>query len=114
SALGFAKEPPNVAIALHRPRGETDTIVAVMRRPVLTKSGTFRAVLRVLSSNEAQALTGHLTQHGKDHDPVGIPARLGAVSIFIDTAQPMTPPPPCPGDSCNAPGPAAAGATGAY
>ena len=106
STLGFDRDPPppNVAIAVHRPRGDTDTIVAVMRHPVIMKTGALRATMRVLSADEAHALTGHLAQHGQDHDPVGIPAHLGAVSIFIDDVSSVTPPPPCPGASCRTPG----------
>lgn len=80
---GFKADPPNIAVTLHEPNGSTDTIVAVMRKPTF-KDGILRATLQVLSGEQAQTLTGSLANHGKNHDPVGIPTALGAVSLFID------------------------------
>lgn len=83
AGLGFAADPPNVAITLHEPSGATDTIVAVMRKPTISTSGTLGATLEVLSIEKAQALTGNLALHGNAHDAT-IPSSLGSVSIFID------------------------------
>lgn len=85
AGIGFAADPPNVAIALHDPVGATDTIVAVMRRPSL-RGGVLRATMQVLTSEQAGAVTGNLAAHGDRHDANGIPARLGPVSVFIDDA----------------------------
>lgn len=83
TGLGFAEDPPNVAITVHEPDGATDTIVAVMRKPSINKSGTLRATMEVLSTERARALTGNLARHGDSHDAT-IPRRLGSVSVFID------------------------------
>lgn len=81
--FGFAEDPPNVAITLHEPDGDTDTIVAVMRKPRIDTRGTLRAIMEVLTNEKAQALTGNLARHGDAHDTT-IPRALGSVSIFID------------------------------
>lgn len=83
TGLGFTEDPPNVAITVHEPDGATDTIVAVMRKPRITKSGTLRAIMEVLSTERARALTGNLARHGDAHDAT-IPRSLGSVSMFID------------------------------
>jgi len=81
--FGFVTDPPNVAITMHDPAGSTGTIVAVMRKPTF-RAGVLRATMQVLTSEQAGALTGNLAVHGDGHDPNGIPARLGSVSVFID------------------------------
>ncbi len=85
SGLGFAADPPNVAITLHDPAGSTETIVAVMRKPTF-RAGVLRATMQVLTSEQAGSLTGNLAVHATGHDANGIPARLGSVSVFIDDA----------------------------
>lgn len=85
SGLGFTADPPNVAITIHAPTGETDTIVAIMRAPKYNAAtGVLRARMQVLSDEQAQSLTGNLARHGDAHDRHDIPTRLGSVSVFID------------------------------
>lgn len=83
AGFGFQADPPNVAITAHDPSGGFDTFVAVMRNPTY-KNGTLRATMQILSEEMANDLTGNLARHGDNHDADGIPADLGAVSIFID------------------------------
>lgn len=83
---GFDTDPPNVALVLHEPSSETDTIVAVMREPVYDEaSDAFTAELEVLTAEEASSLGGSLEQHGDRHDTELPSDSGGAVSVFIDS-----------------------------
>jgi hypothetical protein len=79
---GFDADPPNVALVVREPSGATDTVVAVMTRPKVTK-GVFTARLRVLSMDQAKAVGSHLAGHAGRHDTT-IPARFTSAALFID------------------------------
>lgn len=81
-AYGFAQDPPNVALTLRDPAGDTDTVVATMTRPSLSK-GTLTATFIVLSMDQAQGLGGHLQAHGARHD-LDLPTRFTSAAVFID------------------------------
>lgn len=81
----FATDPPNAAIVLHATAGTTDTIVVELQTLSADAAArTLTAEVRVLSQTEANQLTGNLAYHGQHHDPTGIPARLGAITLFVD------------------------------
>lgn len=81
----FATDPPNAAIVLHATVGTTDTIVVELS--TLSADATSRTItseVRVLSRTETNELTGNLAYYGQRDDPTGIPARLGAITLFVD------------------------------
>ena len=81
----FASDPPNGAIVLHAAAGATDTVVVeLLTLRADAAARTITAAVRVLGVEEAQQLSGNLAFHGSRHDPVNVPATLGAVSVFVD------------------------------
>ena len=79
----FVTDPPNVALVMRNPSGRTETLVAVMSQPAVSAAGTFSAQLRLLSTQEAQALTGSLTRHAA-RSIATVPARFTSAALFID------------------------------
>lgn len=82
---GFASVPPNVALVVKGPSGKTSTVVATMSQPRVARAGGLTARLRVLSLEQAQALGGHLSDHGSRHGTT-VPTRFSSAALFIDNA----------------------------
>jgi hypothetical protein len=93
----FADSAPNAVLVEHQPDGATDSLVVVLRRPVLdTVAGTLSYDIEVLADEQHPDSIDGLV--GDLHDDP--PAKFGAVSLFIDNAPPTRerqysePPPP--------------------
>ena len=85
SGAMFDKDPPNVALVLHEPKGGTDTVVAVMGKPRYSANkDRLVARLKVLTAEQAKDVQGGLGQHADRHDGSDLPRKTGAVSLFID------------------------------
>lgn len=79
----FADSAPNAVLVEHRPDGEADSLVVVLRRPVLdTVAGTLSYNIEVLADEDHPDSIDGLV--GDLHDDP--PATFGAVSLFIDNA----------------------------
>lgn len=71
ATYGFTKTPPNISITLHTAIGKTSSLVAIMRKPSYDPTThTLTATMKVLGKESARP----------------VPERLGAVSLFIDSA----------------------------
>jgi len=85
---GFAADPPNVVIALHKDRARS--VVAEMQRPSIDKAtGALTARMHVLSAAEARTIRGNLATTALRHDATP-EVKLGGVSVFIDDASSLT------------------------
>ena len=87
----FGDDPPNAVLVEHRPDGETDSLVLVLRRPVFDATArTLTYEVEILADEEhpesIEGLAGEVHQVP--------PTEFEAVSLFIDSGHDIIPPPP--------------------
>jgi len=88
----FAGDPPNAVLIEHDPQGPADSLVLVLSHPVYDAKAATLTYAAKVTADEAPDRVAALV--GEAHAEA--PARFRAASLFIDTADLTSDPPPQP------------------